>query len=91
MSHWIFDCNQGISLIYLRISKTGNGGRRLARKGKSREQKGENKNAHGEFLDGTSTNFHPVKQNAQLNKIYFTPGFESCRFVGPWVLKRMVF
>lgn len=61
----------------------------MAGKGKSREQKGENKNAHGQFLDETSTNFHLIKQNAQLNKIYL--GFESSRFVGPCILQRVIF
>jgi len=39
-------------------------------KGKRREQKGENKNGRGQFLGEISTNFYPVKQNAQLNKMY---------------------
>lgn len=52
-------------------------------KGKSREQKGKNRNSLGQFLDEASTNFHPVKQNTQLNKTYLAPGFESHGFIGP--------
>lgn len=66
MSHRMFDCNQGIFPIYLRTLKTGNwGGRRCLEKGK-----GENKNGRGQFLGEISTNFHPAKQIAQLNKMY---------------------
>lgn len=77
-------------MVIRKLSRQEMGGV-VAGKGKSREQKGESKNGQGQFLDETSTNFHPVKQNAQLNKTYLAPGFESYWFIGPCILQRMVF